>query len=70
MSSLVGDHMVVQRGGPVRLAGTDLPGQTVHATLAGGSAAAKTDAAGHWPIALPALDAGGPFDSRSKARAP
>lgn len=62
VSSLVGDHMVVERGRPVRLTGTDLPGQMVHATLAGRSAAAKADAAGHWLIALPALDAGGPFE--------
>jgi sialate O-acetylesterase len=62
VSALIGDHMVVQRGRPVRLSGTDAPGQMVRATLAGRSATAKTDAAGRWALALPALDAGGPFE--------
>jgi sialate O-acetylesterase len=61
VSPLIGDHMVVQRGRPVRLSGTDLPGRAVRASLAGRSGSAKTDAAGRWQIALPALDAGGPF---------
>jgi sialate O-acetylesterase len=61
VSSLIGDHMVLERGRPVRLAGTDLPGQTVRATLAGRTGATKTDAAGRWLITLSALDAGGPF---------
>jgi sialate O-acetylesterase len=62
VSPLIGDHMVVERGRPVRLTGTDVPGQLVRATLAGRSASAKTDAAGRWAVALPALDAGGPFE--------
>ena len=62
VSGLVGDHMIVQRGRPVRLTGTDVPGQMVRATLAGRSASVKTDAAGRWVVALPALDAGGPFE--------
>ncbi|HLK93355.1 MAG TPA: sialate O-acetylesterase [Polyangia bacterium] len=60
--SLIGDHMVVQRGRPVRLAGTDVPGQAIRATLAGRATTAKTDGAGRWSLALPALDAGGPFE--------
>jgi sialate O-acetylesterase len=62
VSGLVGDHMVVQRGRPVRFTGTDVPGQMVRVTLAGRSAGAKTDAAGRWAVALPAVDAGGPFE--------
>jgi sialate O-acetylesterase len=62
VDALIGDHMIVQRGRPVRLAGTDVPGQAVRATLAGRTATAKTDAAGRWALALPALDAGGPFE--------
>ena len=61
VSSLIGEHMVVQRGRPVRLSGTDLPGHAVRATLAGRTGAAKTDAAGRWLITLSPLDAGGPF---------
>jgi len=62
VSSLVGDHMVVQRGRPIRLAGTDVPGQAIRATLAGRITRAKTGADGRWTLALPALDAGGPFE--------
>jgi sialate O-acetylesterase len=62
VSSLVGDHMVVQRGRPVRLAGTDAPGEAIRATLAGRTASAKTGADGRWTVALPALEAGGPFE--------
>jgi sialate O-acetylesterase len=62
VSALIGDHMVVQRGRPIRLAGTDVPGQTVRATLAGRVVTGKADAAGRWALALPALEAGGPFE--------
>ncbi len=62
VSSLIGDHMVVQRGRPVRLVGTDAPGQAIRAALAGRTAATKADAAGRWALALPALEAGGPFE--------
>jgi sialate O-acetylesterase len=61
VSSLISDHMVVERGRPVRLSGTDRPGQPVRATLAGRAGLTKTDAAGRWLITLSALDAGGPF---------
>ncbi|HEY6476307.1 MAG TPA: 9-O-acetylesterase, partial [Polyangia bacterium] len=62
VSGLIGDHMIVQRGRPVRLAGIDVPGQMVRATIAGRTASTKTDAGGRWAIALPSLDAGGPFE--------
>jgi sialate O-acetylesterase len=57
----IGDHMVVQRGRPVRLGGGDLPGQTIRATLGAGHAATQADAAGRWSLTLPAPPAGGPF---------
>src|SRR4051812_11815651 len=60
----VGEHMVVQRDRPVKLAGTGAPGEVVAATLAAGRATAKADARGRWSLALPALAAGGPFTLR------
>ena len=35
VSALVGDHMVVERGQPVRLSGTAAPGEPVRASMAG-----------------------------------
>jgi sialate O-acetylesterase len=57
----VADHMVLQQGRPVRIAGTAAPAETVTATLAGARAVARADAQGRWSLALPALAPGGPF---------
>jgi sialate O-acetylesterase len=59
--SFVGDHMVVQEGRAVRLAGTDAPGTPIRATLGTGQAATRADGAGHWALSLPSVAAGGPF---------
>ena len=61
VDALIGDHMVVQRDRPLRLAGTAAPGEAVTATIAAAKATAKADAAGRWSMALPALPAGGPY---------
>ena len=58
---LVGEHMVVQRDRPVRVAGTAAPGEAVTATIAAAKAATKADANGRWSVTLPALTAGGPY---------
>lgn len=58
--ALIGDHMVVQAGQPVRLWGTAAAGETVRAALAGREATAKADADGRWQLTLPAMPAGGP----------
>jgi len=58
---LVGDHMVVQQGRPVRLGGTAAPGEAVTATLGAARATTKADAGGLWSLALAAPPAGGPF---------
>jgi sialate O-acetylesterase len=60
VAALVGDHMVVQRGRPVRLWGTADAGEPVQAALADGRASTRADASGHWSLTLPALGAGGP----------
>ena len=61
VDALIGDHMVVQRDRPLRLAGTAAPGEAVTATIAAAKATTKADAAGRWSMALPALPAGGPY---------
>jgi sialate O-acetylesterase len=74
VSAIVGDHMVVQQGRPVRLVGTAAPGEEIRASfgtsgpkaavpagIATTSATSKADGAGHWSITLPARPAGGPF---------
>ena len=58
---LIGDHMVVERGRPVRLVGTAAPGEAVTATLGAARASTKADVEGRWKLALPPLAAGGPF---------
>jgi hypothetical protein len=59
--ALIGDHMMVQRGRPIRLWGTAAPGESVRAALAGGKTTTQADASGHWTLTLPAVAAGGPF---------
>ena len=58
---LIGEHMVVQRDRPLRVAGTAAPGEAVTATIAAAKAATKADANGRWSVTLPALTAGGPY---------
>ena len=57
----VGDHMIVQRDRPLRIAGTAAPAEAVTATVAAAKAATKADANGRWSVTLPALPAGGPY---------
>jgi sialate O-acetylesterase len=58
---LVGEHMVVQRDRPLRVAGTAAPGEGVTATIAAAKAATTADANGRWSVTLPPLTAGGPY---------
>ena len=60
--ALIGDHMVVQQGRPVRLWGTADPRESVRASFAGAKGAVvEADASGKWSLTLPALAPGGPF---------
>jgi sialate O-acetylesterase len=61
LPAVFSDHMVLQRGMPVPVWGTAVPGAEVFAKLAGQSASTKADEKGCWRIDLPALTAGGPF---------
>ncbi len=59
-----GEHMVMQQGRPLRLSGTDQPGQAIRATLGATtatSATTTTGADGRWALTLAAPPAGGPF---------
>ncbi len=57
-----GDHMVLQRGMPIRIWGWTGPGARVEVRLCTQSKTATADAAGRWQVELAPLEAGGPFD--------
>ena len=61
LDPLFHDHAVLQRGEPIPVWGEAAPGATVTVTLSGASQSAKADATGHWRLAMPALEAGGPY---------
>ncbi|MET0308201.1 MAG: sialate O-acetylesterase [Sphingomonas sp.] len=61
LEGAIGDHAVLQRGQPIRLAGTAAPGEVVTITLAGETGSAKADAQGRFSLRLDALQAGGPY---------
>jgi len=58
---IVGEHMVVQRDRPLRVAGTAAPDEAVTATIAAAKAATQADANGRCVVTLPAMPAGGPY---------
>lgn len=62
LSSILGDHMVVQRGRPVHVWGKAAPGEQVSVTFRGVSRTAAADDIGLFSVYLPSADAGGPFD--------
>lgn len=64
LSPLFGDHMVLQRGQPIRVWGNATPGDTVRVHFRGRQAQAKANAQGRWLAQLPPSAAGGPFELR------
>ncbi len=71
LPSVLGDHMVVQRGKPVAVWGWALPGEDIRVKLGGAEATAQADPDGRFAVRLPALQAGGPFElSVSGSRSP
>ncbi|MCD9017659.1 sialate O-acetylesterase [Parachryseolinea silvisoli] len=62
------DHMVLQRNAPLKVWGWASPGEKVRATLAMQSATAVADKLGKWSLALPAMEAGGPFELRVEGK--
>ena len=60
--NIFGDHMVLQRGKPIRIAGTAFPGVKVRGSFAGDAATGKAGPDGEWVIEFPAREAGGPYE--------
>lgn len=61
LANVFGEHMVLQRGQPIRLWGFGTPGQSLRVSLAGHSTGTMVDARGRWQVSLPAVAAGGPY---------
>ena len=55
---IYGDHMVLQQGKELRIAGTATPGEAVTVSIAGRQASGKAGERGEWTVALSALPVG------------
>ncbi len=62
LPTLFTDHMVLQRGRPIRVWGRADAGEKLKVDLAGHKGTTTADASGRWSLFLPALSAGGPFN--------
>ncbi len=62
LPSVLGDHMVIQRGKPVAVWGWALPGESVKVKLESAEAAVQAGPDGRFAATLPALQAGGPLE--------
>ncbi len=56
-----GDHMVLQRGKPIRISGNAAPGESVLVGIGNNSVFATADKNGEWAAVLPEMQAGGPY---------
>ena len=56
-----GDHMVLQRGKPVRISGNAAPGESVLVGIGDNSVFATAGKNGEWVAVLPEMTAGGPY---------
>lgn len=64
LPAIFADHMVLQRGRPLRVWGWADPGEAITVRVADARADGVTDANGRWRVTLPPLTAGGPFELR------
>ena len=64
LSTVFGEHMVLQRDRPLRLWGQATPGQTLTVALAGRKASTRVGADGRWRVQFAPLPAGGPHRLR------
>ena len=62
LHNVYGDHMVLQRGKPLRFSGTSVPLGEVTVDFHGVVRKAEADACGEWVVELPAEEAGGPYE--------
>ncbi len=67
MSSIFGDHMVLQQKEPIRIWGWTTAGQGVTVTLADQSGVTTADADGRFELDLKPVEAGGPYTLTIKA---
>jgi len=61
LPSIIGDHMVLQRGMILPIWGQSKPGDFVSVSIAGQKLKSKTNAQGRWRVDLDPLSAGGPY---------
>jgi sialate O-acetylesterase len=69
LAGIFGEHMVLQRGQPLRVWGWAEPGEPLTLQLAGQRVQGRADAQGRWQLRLPPLPAGGPHELRLQGRA-
>jgi sialate O-acetylesterase len=62
LPSVLGDHMVIQRGKPVAVWGWALPAEAVTVRLGESVATVQAGPDGRFAASLPALAAGGPYE--------
>ncbi|MEM8678643.1 MAG: sialate O-acetylesterase [Planctomycetota bacterium] len=62
VSSIFGDHMVLQRDVPVHVWGWTQPNQSVTVAIAGQEVQGTADAEGRFDVTLPPMKAGGPYE--------
>lgn len=62
LATVFGDHMVLQRGAPIRVWGQGTPGQALQVAFRGQRVAARVSPAGRWQVTLAAAPAGGPHE--------
>ena len=62
VSTIFGDHMVLQREQAVAVWGQADPGEQVRVTIAGQTQTATADADGNWSVTLQPMPAGGPHE--------
>ena len=56
------DQMVLQRGQPIKIWGWALPDETIKVALGNEAVVGRSDEHGDWEVALPAMEAGGPYE--------
>ncbi len=64
LPAVIGDHMVLQRGAPVRIWGWAAPGEDVRVEIQGQTVGVKASPDGRWTAWLRPLAAAGPFEAK------
>ena len=61
LSAIFNDHMILQRGKPVKIWGSAKPGESVRVSIGQVNKSAPVQKNGYWLVTLPAFTAGGPY---------